>query len=105
MSSERIYRRTDAGNHAWKTQDRNVPVEYRRILEIVGNGAHEAVIRTSLREFPAQEVSEWLANVEELGLIESAPGGAKDDLDFTGNFRISEIRAGLEKLAAANKRK
>lgn len=105
MATERIYRRTEAGNEAWQTQDRNVPVEYRRILEVVGRGAHEAVIRTSLRDYPAQDVSEWLTNVEELGLIESAPSGPKEDLDFTGQFKIANVRAEMEKLSAANKRK
>jgi hypothetical protein len=44
---------------------------------------------------------QWLANLEELGLIESAPAGDKDDLDFTGKFKLAEIRARLEKARIA----
>lgn len=96
MGKERIYRRTNAGNKAWDTRDPNIPVEYLRILGVIGVGAHAAVIWTSLRDYPEAHVSEWIANLEELGLIESMQAGPKDDLDFTGSFDIATVRAKLE---------
>jgi hypothetical protein len=44
-------------------------LEYRRILELVANGTHFAVLRANMEE--------------ELALIESVPHG-EVDLDFTG---------------------
>jgi hypothetical protein len=99
MGKERIYRRTSAGNKAWDTRDPNLPVEFLRILGVIGVGAHAAVICTSLRDYPEEHVSEWIANLEELGLIESMQAGPKDDLDFTGSFNIATVRAELERRA------
>ena len=101
MDSERIYRRTKEGDKACQTQDRDVPLEFRRMLEVIGRGVHGAVLRTSLKNYSAEHIVQWLANLEELGLIESAPAGDKDDLDFTGKFKLAEIRARLEKARIA----
>jgi hypothetical protein len=103
-SRDRIYRRTAAGQRAWEKQDRDVPTEYRRILELVGNGTHSAVLRANLGGHPESHLDEWLANMEELGLIESAPRG-EVDLDFTGVFNIAEVRAQLESMAKDKKPK
>jgi len=97
-TKDRIYRRTAAGQTAWEKQDRDVPGEYRRILELVGNGTHSAVLRANLGGHPESHLDEWLANMEELALIESVPRG-EGDLDFTGVFNMTEIRAQLEAMA------
>ena len=97
-TKDRNYRRTAPGQKAWEKQDPDVPVEYRRILELVGNGTHSAVLRASLAGHPESHLDEWLANMEELALIESVPHG-EADLDFTGAFNIAEVRARLEAMA------
>ena len=97
-TKDRIYRRTAAGQKAWEKQDRDVPGEYRRILELVGNGTHSAVLRANLGGHPESHLDEWLANMEELALIESVPRG-EADLDFTGVFNMAEVRAQLEAMA------
>jgi hypothetical protein len=97
-TKDRIYRRTAAGQTAWKKQDRDVPGEYRRVLELVGSGTHSAVLRANLGGHPESHVDEWLANMEELALIESVPRG-EADLDFTGVFNMAEVRAQLEAMA------
>jgi hypothetical protein len=43
-------------------------------------------------------LDEWLANMEELALIESVPH-SEADLDFTGAFDIAKVRAQLEAMA------
>src|SRR2546426_10999554 len=91
-------RRTAAGQKAWEKQDPDVPIEYRRILELVGNGTHSAVLRANLGGHPESHVDEWLANMEELALIESV-SHKEEDLDFTGTFNIAEVRAQLEAMA------
>ena len=97
-SRDRNYRRTAAGQKAWEKLDPDVPIEYRRILQLVGNGTHSAVLRANLGGYPESHVDEWLANMEELALIESVPHG-DDDLDFTGAFDVAEIRKQLELMA------
>ena len=97
-SRDRNYRRTAAGQKAWEKQDPDVPIEYRRILELVGNGTHSAVLRSNLGGHPESHVDEWLANMEELALIESV-SHKEEDLDFTGTFNIAEVRAQLEAMA------
>ena len=95
---DRNYRRTAAGQKAWETRDRDVPAEYHRILELVGSGTHSAVLRANFGGHPESHFDEWLANMEELALIESV-SRKEDDLDFTGAFSIAEVRAQLEAMA------
>ena len=97
-TKDRNYRRTAAGQKAWEKQDPDVPIEYRRILELVGNGTHSAVLRANLGGHPESHVDEWLANMEELALIESV-SHKEEDLDFTGTFNVTEIRKQLEAMA------
>src|SRR6267378_2957801 len=90
--AERIYRRTDAGRQAL-SQSADVPVEYRRVLELVGTGTHGAVIRACLRSHPYDHVLQWLNKLEQVGLLESMPQAGADDLDFSGNFNRAALAA------------
>ena len=75
------------------SQSADVPVEYRRVLELVGTGAHAAVIRACLRSHPYEHILEWLTRLEEVGLLESVPQAGADDLDFSGNFSRAALAA------------
>ena len=77
MALQRIYRLTEAGSEAWESQDPDLPIEYQRILGAVGEGADLKVIRTSLTSYPENELLEWLATAEELGLIECLPASPR----------------------------
>jgi hypothetical protein len=50
-----------------------------------------------------EDIQEWLAQLEQIGLVESVPVVDKNDLDFTGNFQLATIRAELEKLREKRK--
>ena len=56
------------------------------------------MLRANLGGHPESHVDEWLANMEELALIESV-SHKEEDLDFTGTFNIAEVRAQLEAMA------
>src|SRR5438046_10022030 len=73
----------------------DVPIEYRRILELVGNGTHSAVLRSNLGGHPESHVDEWLANMEELALIESV-SHKEADLDITAIVTVTATRKQLE---------
>jgi hypothetical protein len=91
--AERIYRRTDAGRQASLNQSADVPVEYRRVLQLVGTRTHVAVIRACLRSHPYEHILEWLAKLEQVGFLESIPQPGADDLDFSGNFKRAALAA------------
>lgn len=95
----RIYHTSTAGRRAWEKGDASVPVAYRRILGMLASETHADVVRGYLRRYPDELVREWLAELEELGLVESHPDKAVHDLDFTGSFKppqlIAEDRAQL----------
>lgn len=90
-STERIYRRTQAGLWAWQNQSPNVPVEMRNILALVIDETHPDAIRARLRRYSDAQIDLWLAKLEELRLLESAPMEPDHDLDFTGNFLVSDF--------------
>ena len=67
---ERVYRLTQSGRDAWESQDVAVPADYRRMLWLMDFHGHAGVIRDLLRQYPKDVLDEWLAEMEELGLIE-----------------------------------
>jgi hypothetical protein len=95
---DRIYRRTWAGQRAWDAQVRKVSPECWKVLGSIGAGTHAALVRASLQNCSEEDVQEWLAQLERIGLVESVPVVDENDLDFTGNFHLARIRAELEKL-------
>jgi hypothetical protein len=95
---DRIYRRTSAGQRAWEARASKVSPECRKVLGSIGAGAHAAIVCASLPNCSEEDIQKWLAQLEQIGLVESVPVADKDDLDFTGNFHLARIRAELEKL-------
>jgi hypothetical protein len=95
---DRIYRRTWAGQRAWEVQAPKVSPECWKVLGSIGAGAHTAMVCASLQNCSEEDIQEWLAQLEQIGLVESVPVVDKNDLDFTGNFELARIRAELEKL-------
>lgn len=68
---------------AVETDDRSVPSDYRRILAVVDGDTHQDVVRGCLRQYPDGMLAEWLAEIEELGLLSSVAAAEEHDLDFT----------------------
>jgi hypothetical protein len=95
---DRIYRRTWAGERAWEAQAPKVSPECWKVLGSIGAGAHPAIVRASLQKCSEEDIQQWLAQLERIGLVESVPVVDENDLDFTGNFQLATIRAELEKL-------
>ena len=85
MSVEgRTYRLTEAGRAV--SDDLSVPADYRRILGLIKSDTHFDVIRGALRRYPDKLISEWVAELEEIGYLEAVPSEADFDLDFTKYF-------------------
>lgn len=79
---EASYRRTAAGEEALRSVDTAIPVDYRRLLCHVEGDTHINVIRGRLRRYRDALIDAWLAELEELGFIETVRASAAYDLDF-----------------------
>lgn len=90
-----VYRRTERGRKAWDMQNRAVPLEYRRILGHITGEVDCDVLRARVGRYSEAELSELLAELESLGLVESL-GDERAELDFTGSFNVAEIRQAHE---------
>ncbi len=90
-ATEKIYRRTEAGLKVWETRNMGLAVECRRILGMVSDDTHSDAIRSVLRSFSDAQIDDWLAQLESLRLLESSPAAPERDLDFTGNFKVSDL--------------
>lgn len=69
------YRVTDAGRHAWESQDAAVPADYRLILWLLDFHGND-YSASGFRRFPEKLLLEWFGELEELGLIERAAHAA-----------------------------
>ncbi len=78
----RIYARTAAGDEALASGDVAIPSDYRRILAVIEASTHTHVIRGRLRHFGDDLLDDWLAELEELGLISSIAADVTQELDF-----------------------
>lgn len=93
-AGERIYRRTQAGSNAHTSGDTAVPADYRRILAVLEGDTHFDVVRGCLRQYPDKLLEEWLAELEEVGLIEYVVAEDPSDLDFTVFFAARPAKGG-----------
>ena len=84
---ELVYYLTPAGKDVLWAKDaaaKNFPLEYRRLLSFIEFGGHIDVIRGRLRRFPDRLIDEWLKELEDLKMVESAPAGEMEDITFNG---------------------
>ena len=79
----RTYRLTAAGRSAWESEDMAVPEDYRRILWLMDFHGQDGVVGELLRRYPRNVLNEWLAEMEDLGLIEPSIEGQGDESAFS----------------------
>ena len=88
------YRLTAAGRSAWENEDLAVPEDYRRILWLMDFHGQDGVVGELLHRYPRNVLDEWLAEMEDLGLIEVSPGG--QDSGSTFSTREADRTLGLD---------
>ena len=92
--TERIYRRTAAGQKAWDTQNAQVPLELRRVLGLIKGELHYDTLRNALgARYSEEGMRELMAELEFQGLVESQETGADRDLDFTTSLNVADLIA------------
>lgn len=80
--SERVYRLTKAGREAWESEDLSVPADYRRLLWLMDFHGHVGPIGELMTAYPPFALDEWLAEMEQLGLVEQVAAGQERAQDF-----------------------
>ena len=96
--SDRSYGITPSGKDARTSEDTAIPADYRRLLALIGDNTHFNVIRGRLREYPDQLLEEWLAELEEIGFIETLPAASGADLDFTDLLGAKPAQSNLDSI-------
>lgn len=91
-----IYRRTEAGAAVAATEDPEIPAEYQRILRFLEVDSHAITVRKFLRDQPEELIAQWLAELQELELIEALPV-AEFDPEYTDRIQVAQIAAAYKK--------
>ncbi len=81
-----VARLTDSGRKAfWSgyVHTSALPKDYLRIMGLVEFQGHPNVIRSYLRRHPDHLIDEWLAELQEAGLLEYVSAGKESELKFT----------------------
>jgi len=78
-----ILERTPSAESALAEADAQIPGDYRMILDIIQGKTHSDVIRGRLRQFPDSLLDDWLAELQEAGLVSVVEAEAQQDLDFS----------------------
>ena len=78
---DRKYRLTDAGRAAWEGEDTAVPADYRRLLWMMD--VHGSIADSLVSLYPRDMLEEWLAEMQEVGLIEFVPEEEAQSRDFS----------------------
>jgi hypothetical protein len=84
---DRIYRRTDSGQKAWKERDPSLSEAHLQILGVLEGELHWDEIRKLFRRHADYQ---RLAELEREGLVANELATAGADLDFTGSFAFSQ---------------
>jgi len=81
----RVYYLTASGTDAafGRNDQRDFPVEYRRLLGLISSEGHIEVLRGRLRRFPDRLIDDWLKELEDLQMIEAKPASEKGDITLT----------------------
>jgi len=79
-----IYNLTSEASAALSSATTDVPLEYRRLLGLIGCGGHIDVLRGRLRRFTDQMIDDWLKELQDMKLIEAKAAGNLEDFTFTG---------------------
>jgi two-component system OmpR family response regulator len=81
----RVARLTETGRKAfWEAQVQKsvLPKEYLRVMGLVEFQGHPNVVRSYLRRYPDRLIDEWLAELEEAGLLEYTPYPYRENADL-----------------------
>lgn len=98
------YRRTSSGDEALRSTDTAIPVDYRRILCIIDGNTHPNVVRGRLRQYSDALIADWLAELEEIGFIESTGAADAIGAEFKPLLSDGQSIPALDALPAEQRR-
>ena len=82
----RVFHRSKSGRAALESPLCRLPGNYRRLLAAVGEAAPLPAIAAEMTDFPAQQLSDWLDDLEAIGLVESVTLQWLDELAALGAY-------------------
>jgi CheY-like chemotaxis protein len=92
----KIYFLTAAGLSALKTAGTGLDKHHRRVLQLITGDTHSDVICGWLRHYTNVQLTQWLGQLEKMGLLGTKTADETHDLDFTGEFpAIKPFETGL----------
>jgi CheY-like chemotaxis protein len=86
LNPGKIYFLTTAGASALKSGGPVLDRQLRRILQLVVGDTHVDVICGWLRHYSNAQLTQWLDQLEKMGLLDTKAADDTHDLDFTGEF-------------------
>jgi DNA-binding Lrp family transcriptional regulator len=97
----RLYSLTEAGRKAWDSQNERVPLDFRRVLGLVGKDTEPGELSRKLGWSEAAIV-EILKALEKDRMVKSiGAGSSSSELDFTDSFNVAEIQAAQQRMREA----
>jgi hypothetical protein len=90
---QRIYQVTEAGEKARENPPVGLSLPCRRILGLVQDHTHFAVIRAGMGMCEEKQVAGWIEELVKAGLVTAQAAGADCDLDFTDSLSLSALAA------------
>ena len=90
---QRVYQVTEAGEKARANPPSALSLPCRRILGLVQDDTHFAVIRAGMGMCEEKQVAGWLDELVKAGLVIAQAAADDCDLDFTGNLSLSALAA------------
>jgi len=96
LNPGKIYFLTTAGAGALKSAGTVLDKHHRRILQLISGDTHIDVICGWLRHYTNTQLTQWLEQLEKMGLVDTKTADETHDLDFTGEFPVVKpFEAGL----------
>ena len=90
-----MYVISKSGREVWESQDASVPEQYRLLLWLVDVQGEKRALRTLLAQHPERLVRDWLAELRELGFLESRPD-SRDDTTIPLSLNAPKLAAGAQ---------
>jgi hypothetical protein len=72
MTNAQLVWRSISGQRAWECNNSGLPLQYRRILDLVASPTPVATLVSRLRDYSAKQVQDWLDELETLCFIDTS---------------------------------
>jgi hypothetical protein len=72
MTNTQLVWRSNSGQRAWECANSGLPLQYRRILDLIASPTPAAALVSGLSDYSAKQVQDWLDELETLCFIDTS---------------------------------